>query len=67
MNNELVNCNWCANELVHRDAVKYDGELIGKRCQPYAWAAIMNPGTYEANRAIAVRRFATSYQKEDQS
>ena len=63
MNNkqpELVNCDWCANESVHRYAVKYDGELIGKRCQPYAWAAIVNPQTYEANRAIADRRLANN-------
>ena len=57
---EMVNCDWCANELVHRYAVKYNGELIGKRCERYAWAAIVKPETYEANRAIAVRRFANN-------
>ena len=57
---EMVNCDWCANELVHRYAVKYNGELIGKRCKRYAWAAIVKPETYEANRAIAVRRFANN-------
>jgi hypothetical protein len=57
---ELVKCDWCENELVHRYAVKYDGEWVGLRCAPYAWAAIVNPQTYEANRAIAVRRFGIS-------
>jgi len=55
---ELVKCDWCANELVHRYAVTYDGEYIGKRCSPYAWAAIVYPQTYEANKALAIRRFA---------
>jgi len=59
-NFSMVNCDWCANELVHRYAVKYNRESIGKRCEPYAWAAIVKPETYEANRAIAVRRFANN-------
>ena len=57
---EMVDCQWCKSTKVHIYAVKYDGELLCRKCQSYAWSAIVYPATYEANRAIAIRRFSNN-------
>ena len=54
-----IPCDWCGTEAVHLYAVTFDGERICSRCKPYAWAAVVRPETYEANRAIATKRSRT--------
>jgi len=53
---ELIECDWCVVNLVHRHGFTYDGAHICNRCSPYAWAAVVHPETYGANKAIAIRR-----------
>ena len=47
-------CHWCeVNEAT--SGLKY-GERYCSTCDPYAWAAFMNPETYEENKRIALMR-----------
>ena len=47
-------CAWC--EVSKASTGQRDGERYCSDCDPYAWAAFVNPDTYEENKRIALMR-----------
>ena len=47
-------CAWC--EVSKASTGRRDGERYCSDCDPYAWAAFVNPDTYEENKRIALMR-----------
>ena len=47
-------CDWC--EVSKASTGRRDGERYCSDCDPYAWAAFVNPDTYEENKRIALMR-----------
>ena len=47
-------CDWC--EVSKASTGRRDGERYCSDCDSYAWAAFVNPDTYEENKRIALMR-----------
>jgi len=48
-------CDWCkVSEAMF--GASTNGERYCSTCDPYAWAAFVNPDTYEENKRIALMR-----------
>jgi hypothetical protein len=56
-------CDWC--EVSKASTGRRDGERYCSDCDPYAWAAFVNPDTYEENKRIALMRVERRLQKEN--
>lgn len=47
-------CDWC--KVTKASTGQREGERYCSDCDPYAWAAFVNPDTYEENKRIALMR-----------
>jgi hypothetical protein len=56
-------CHWC--EVSVATTGLRHGERYCSDCDPYAWAAFVNPDTYEENQRIALMRVERRLRKEN--